>query len=75
MQFYDPNELITEVQELFRNRGLNTESVDVKSAQIAAGRLIRALGATPAIDSVDAHIRNLASGPWPDADDRQAAAS
>ncbi|MGH3067269.1 MAG: hypothetical protein ACRDND_20095 [Streptosporangiaceae bacterium] len=73
MQFYDPNTLITEVQELLRSHGLESELTDSQLARTGAGMLLRGLGAFPAIDAVDAYTQILESGPWQDADDRRAA--
>jgi hypothetical protein len=73
MQFYDPNTLIEEVQELLRSRGVESQLGDGVLAQTGACMLIRALGATPAIGAVDAYARALDAGYWPDADDRRAA--
>jgi hypothetical protein len=73
VQFYDPNTLITEVTELLRGQGLDPQLGDSVLAQTGASMLIRALGATPAIDAVDAYARSLDVGPWPEADDRRAA--
>ncbi len=36
MQFYDPNTLIAEVQELLRSYGLNPQLVDSQLAQTGA---------------------------------------
>lgn len=72
MQFYDPNKLIEEVTELLRSGGLSPSLVDSALAQRGASMLIRALGAMPAVDSVDAYRRSLDVGPWPEADDRRA---
>jgi hypothetical protein len=72
MQFYDPNTLLAEVQELLAARGLDAEITDSVTAQTGAAMLLRGLGVTPAIDAVDAYARNDAAGPWADADDRRA---
>jgi hypothetical protein len=73
MQFYDPNTLIAEVQELLRSYGLNPQLVDSQLAQTGAGMMLRGLNACPAIDPVDAYMSTLDKEPWPDADDRRAA--
>ncbi len=39
MQFYDPNTLIAEVQELLRSYGLNPQLVDSQLAQTGARRI------------------------------------
>jgi hypothetical protein len=72
MQFYDPNKLIEDVQELLRSAGLAADITDSLTAQIGASTLLRGLGITPAIDALDAYARILDSGPWPEADDRRA---
>ncbi len=72
MQFYDPDELVAEVTELLRSRGLDPSPADSALAQQGACMLIRGLGAMPAMDPVDAYRRSLDVGPWPDADDRRA---
>jgi hypothetical protein len=71
MQFYDPNRLIAEVQDLLASRGLTAEIADTTAAQVGASSLLRGLGFTPAIDAVDAYSQILAAGPWPEADDRR----
>ena len=73
MQFYDPNKLITDVQELLRSHGLDTHLDDSQLAQTGACMLLRGLDVVPAIDAVDAYVRTLDNEPWPDADDRRAA--
>ena len=73
MQFYDPNTLIGEVQELLRSYGLNPRLIDPQLAQTGAAMMPRGLGAFPAIDPVDAYMSTLDKEPWPDADDRRAA--
>jgi len=73
MQFYDPNTLIAEVQELLRSYGLNPQLIDSQLAQTGAGMMLRGLNAFPAIDPVDAYMSTLGKEPWPDADDRRAA--
>lgn len=73
MQFYDPNQLITEVAELLRSHGLDTELADSQLAQTGACILLRGLGAFPAIEAVDAYSQIVDGGPWPDTDDRRAA--
>jgi hypothetical protein len=73
MQFYDPNTLIAEVQELLRSYGLNPQLIDSQLAQTGAGMMLRGLNACPAIDPVDAYMSTLDQEPWPDADDRRAA--
>jgi hypothetical protein len=73
MQFYDPNKLITGVQELLRSHGLDPRVTDSNLAHTGACMLLRGLGAFPAIDAVDAYTHILDDGPWPDADDRRAA--
>jgi len=67
--------VITAVQELLRQHGLDAEIADGLTAQIGASMLLRGLGIMPAIDAVDAYKRILDVGPWPDADDRRAARS
>jgi hypothetical protein len=71
MQFYDPNQLIEDVQAILRSRGLPAEITDSLTAQTGASTLLRGLGVTPAIDAVDAYTRILDSGPWPEADDQR----
>jgi hypothetical protein len=73
MQFYDPNTLITEVQELLHSYGLNPQLIDSQLAQVGACMMLRGLNAFPAIDPVDAYMSMLGKEPWPDADDRRAA--
>ena len=73
MQFYDPNKLITEVEELLRNRGLDPQPGDSTLTQTGACTLLRGLGIMPAINAVDAYKHTLDNEPWPDADDRRAA--
>ena len=72
MQFYDPNKLLGEVQELLASRGLDAGITDTLAAQTGACQLLRGLGITPAIDATDAYSRSVAIGPWPEADDRRA---
>jgi hypothetical protein len=71
MQFYDPNKLLAEVQYLLASRGLTAEITDATTAQVGASSLLRGLGIMPAIDAVDAYPQLLATGPWPEADDRR----
>lgn len=71
MQFYDPNTLVAEVQELLASRGLTVEVTDATAAQVGASSLLRGLGFMPAIDAVDAYPQIVAAGPWPEADDRR----
>ena len=73
MQFYDPNTLISEVQELLRSYGLNPRLIDTQLAQTGAAMMLRGLDAFPAIDPVDAYMSTLDKEPWTDADDRRAA--
>lgn len=73
MQFYDPDQLVAEVSEILRDRGLDARLADSDLAQRGACMLIRSLGAMPAIDAVSAYRRSLEAGPWPEADDRRAA--
>ena len=71
MQFYDPNKLIAEVQDLLASHGLTAEITDTTAAQVGAGSLLRGLGVVPAIDAVDAYVRTAEAGPGPRADDRR----
>jgi hypothetical protein len=71
MQFYDPNKLIAEVQDLLAGHGLTAEITDATTAQVGASSLLRGLGFMPAIDAVDAYVRTAEAGPWPEADDRR----
>jgi len=75
MQFYDPNTLLAEVQELLAARGLEVEITDSVTAQTGAAMLLRGLGVTPAMDAVDAYARSFSSGSWPETDDRRGAHS
>jgi hypothetical protein len=69
MQFYDPNKLLAEVQDLLASHGLTAEITDSVTAQVGAGSLLRGLGIMPAMDAVDAYARSAEAGPWPEADD------
>jgi len=71
MQFYDPNKLVAEVQDLLASRGLTAEITDATATQVGASSLLRGLGFMPAIDAVDAYARTAEAGPWPEADDRR----
>jgi hypothetical protein len=71
-QFFDPNELAAEVQELLRAHGLAPQTEDWPLAFEGACKLLRGMGITPALDPVEGLIRSVAE-PWPDADDRRAA--
>jgi hypothetical protein len=71
MQFYDPNQLIEDVQAILRSRGLPADITDSLTAQTGASTLLRGLGVTPALDAIDAYNRILDSGSWPDADDQR----
>jgi hypothetical protein len=71
MQFYDPNNLVTEVQDLLESRGLNVRITDYAAAQIGASSLLRSLGIMPATDAVEAYARTDQAGSWAEADDRR----
>lgn len=71
MQFYDPNKLVAEVQDLLEARGLTIRIADHAAAQIAASALLRSLGVMPAIDAVEAYARTDDAGSWAEADDRR----
>jgi hypothetical protein len=73
MQFHDPHELISAVQEHLRAQGRPAEITDSTAALVGACSLLRGLGLTPAIDAVDAYARADTAGPWADADDARAA--
>ncbi len=75
MEFYDPDALVADVGELLRSRGLDAELVDGELAWRGACMLIRGLGVMPAINAVHAYRRSLDAGPWPETDDRRAAAA
>ena len=75
MQFYDPNTLLTEVQELLAARGLDAGITDSVTAQTGAAMLLRGLGVTPAMDAVDAYAHSFSRGSWPETDDQRAARS
>lgn len=75
MQFYDPNRLLAEVQELLASRGLTAEITDSITAQSGAGMLLRGLGIMPAIPAEDNYMRSLSQTSWPETDDSRAARS
>ena len=66
LQSYDPNQLVTDVVSLLRQRGLDPDADGRPgTATGAAGTLLRALGILPAGDYTMIDRRNA-----PDSDDR-----
>jgi hypothetical protein len=60
MQTYDPIQLVDEVSDLLRKRGLSPAFPDGRStdASTGASMLLRGLGVFPGIDPVAAYARN-----------------
>jgi hypothetical protein len=56
-QFYDPNRLVTEIEELPRSHGLNPQIADSHLARTGACMMLRGLDTFPATDAVDAYAR------------------
>lgn len=59
---YDPNQLIKDVAELLRARGVDAELPPgyLGEALAGAGTLLRVLGVTPALNTIDAFERSAA---------------
>lgn len=67
MQTFDPGQLVRDVVIHLQLQGLDPEVQSNKDAEIAASKLLRSLGITPAMAGVDALARSM-DKPWSETD-------